>query len=84
RSQAFDWTTTKQVPGILRVANRSVQTDLGLSQGITLGRVLVRHGPNSQMTAQQLQGDPRTLENGDEVLVPDGEANEEMLEEFRY
>jgi LCP family protein required for cell wall assembly len=84
RSKAFDWTTTKQVPGILRVANRSVQTDLGLSQGITLGRVLVRRGPNSQMTAQQLQGDPRTLENGDEVLVPDGEANEEMLDEFRY
>ncbi len=84
RSKAFDWTTMKQVPGILRVANRNVQTDLGLSQGITLGRVLVRRGPNSQMTAQQLQGDPRTLENGDEVLVPDGEANEEMLEEFRY
>jgi hypothetical protein len=36
------------------------------------------------MTAQQLQGTPETLENGDQVLLPDGEANEEMLDEFRY
>lgn len=84
RSQAFDWNTVKQLPSILRVANRNVQTDLGLSQGVTLGRVLVRRGPNSQMTSQQLQGDPQTLENGDQVLAPDSEANDEMLDEFRY
>ena len=84
RSQAFNWNTVKQLPSILRVANRNVQTDLGLGQGVTLGRVLVRRGPNSQMTSQQLQGTPETLENGDQVLVPDGEANEDMLDEFRY
>ncbi|MDQ3637864.1 MAG: LCP family protein [Actinomycetota bacterium] len=84
RSQAFRWNTVKELPTILRVANRNVLTDLGLGQGVTLGRVLVRRGPNSQMTAQQLQGTPETLENGDQVLVPDGEANEEMLAEFRY
>ncbi len=84
RSQAFDWSTVKGVPGILRVADRYVLTDLDLSQGISLGRVLLRRGPNAQMTAQQLQGDPETLENGDQVLVPDDEANEEILDEFRY
>ena len=84
RSQAFDWNTVKQLPTILRVADRNVLTDLGLGQGVTLGRVLVRRGPNSQMTAQQLRGDPETLENGDQVLVPDEEANREMLDEFRY
>ncbi|HEV2092688.1 MAG TPA: LCP family protein [Rubrobacter sp.] len=84
RSKAFDWNTVKQLPTIVRVANRNVQTDIGLSQGVSLGRVLVRRGPNAQMTAQQLRGDPQTLENGDQVLVPDDEANEEMLEEFRY
>jgi polyisoprenyl-teichoic acid--peptidoglycan teichoic acid transferase len=84
RSQAFSWNTVKQLPSIVRAANRNVLTDLGLSQGVTLGRILVKRGPNSQMTAQQLKGDPETLENGDRVLVPDDEANEEILDEFRY
>ena len=84
RSQAFSWNTVKQLPTIVRAANRNVLTDLGLSQGVTLGRVLVRRGPNSQMTAQQLKGDPETLDNGDQVLAPDDEANEEILDEFRY
>ena len=84
RSQALDWDTVKEVPGIIRVADRHFLTDLGLSQGISIGRVLLRRGPNAQMTAQQLQGDPETLENGDQVLVPDDEANEEILDEFRY
>jgi polyisoprenyl-teichoic acid--peptidoglycan teichoic acid transferase len=84
RSQAFDWNTVKQVPEILSVANRNVQTDLGLSDSVTLARTLIKRGPSSQMTSQQLQGTPQTLENGDQVLLPDGEANEEMLDEFRY
>ena len=83
RSQAFDWNTVERIPRILRIANRNLLTDLDLRQGISLGRVLLRRGPNAQMTAQQLQGDPETLENGDQVLVPDDETNEEMLDEFR-
>ena len=84
RSQAFSLNTVKQLPTIVRVANRNVQTDLGLGQGVTLARLLVKRGPNSQMTAQQLKGDPETLENGDQVLVPDAEANDDILDEFRY
>ena len=84
RSQALDWSTVKELPDILRVANRNVETDLGLRQGISLGKTLVKRGPNAQMTAQQLQGDPMTRENGDQVLVPDYEANDPMLEQFRY
>ena len=84
RSHAFSLSTVRQLPTIVGVANRNVQSDLGFSQSVTLGRVLVKRGPNSQMTAQQLQGDPETLENGDQVLVPDAEANEEILDEFRY
>lgn len=84
RSQAFSLNTVKQLPTIVRAANRNVLTDMGLGQAVTLGRVLVKRGPNAQMTAQQLKGDPETLENGDQVLVPDDEANEEMLDEFRY
>ena len=84
RSQAFDWNTVRQLPEILAVANRNVQTDVGLTDSVTLAQTLVKRGPSSQMTAQQLQGTPETLENGDQVLLPDGEANEEMLDEFRY
>jgi polyisoprenyl-teichoic acid--peptidoglycan teichoic acid transferase len=36
------------------------------------------------MTASQLKGTPKTLPNGEEVLVPDQEANEAILAQFRY
>ena len=84
RSQAFDWTTVKQLPEILRVANRNVQTDVGFSDGVSIGRILLRRGPNAQMTAEQLKGTPETLENGNEVLIPDDQANEPILDQFRY
>ena len=84
RSQAFDWNTVKQLPKILRVANRNVQTDLGLTDGISLGRILIRRGPNAQMTSEQLRGDPETLDNGNQVLIPDNEANKPILDQFRY
>ena len=84
RSQAFDWNTVKQMPKILRAANRNVQTDLGLGDGISLGRTLIHRGPNAQMTSEQLQGDPETLDNGNQVLTPDDKANDPILDKFRY
>ena len=84
RSQAFDWNTVKQLPEILRVANRNVQTDVGFSDGVSIGRILLRRGPNAQMTAEQLKGTPETLDNGNEVLIPDDQANEPILDQFRY
>ena len=59
-----------------------VETDLGLEDAISLGRVLIRRGLNAQMTSTQLKGTPDTLENGNEVLVPDETANEAALERF--
>ena len=84
RSQALDWNTVKRLPKIMEAANQNVQTDLGVRQGISVGRVLIRRGPNAQMTAQQLKGDPETLQNGDQVLIPDDKANEPILDQFRY
>ena len=84
RGQAFSWNTVKQLPKIARVADRNLQTDLGLDAGITIGRALIKRGPNAQMTSQQLKGDPTTLDNGDQVLIPDDEANKPILDEFRY
>jgi polyisoprenyl-teichoic acid--peptidoglycan teichoic acid transferase len=83
RSQALDWNIVKRMPKILEVADKNVQTDLGIRQGISVGRVLIRRGPNAQMTAQQLKGDPETLDNGDQVLIPDDEANDPILAQFR-
>lgn len=84
RSQAFEWNTVKELPEILRVANRHIETDMGLRQGIALGRILIKRGPNARMTAHQLQGTPATLENGDQVLIPDPVSNTPILDEFRY
>jgi LCP family protein required for cell wall assembly len=84
RSQAFDWNTVKRLPEILKVADRNVQTDLGSTDGVWLGRVLIRRGPDARMTSEQLEGAPETLENGDQVLIPDDEANGPILDQFRY
>jgi polyisoprenyl-teichoic acid--peptidoglycan teichoic acid transferase len=84
RSQAFDWNTVKRLPEILKVADRNVQTDLGSTDGVWLGRVLIRRGADARMTSEQLEGAPQTLENGDQVLIPDDEANGPILDQFRY
>jgi hypothetical protein len=36
------------------------------------------------MTSQQLQGTPETLSNGEQVLIPDEDANQAILDEFRH
>ncbi|MDQ5819699.1 MAG: LCP family protein [Actinomycetota bacterium] len=82
RSKALRWNTVTKLPEIAKVMNENVETDFGLEDAITLGRVLVRRGLNAQMTSTQLRGTPDTLENGNEVLVPDDTANEAILERF--
>ncbi|MDQ5810021.1 MAG: LCP family protein, partial [Actinomycetota bacterium] len=82
RSKALRWNTVTKLPEIAKVMNENVETDLGLDDAITLGRVLVRRGLNAQMTSTQLRGTPDTLENGNEVLVPEDTANEAILERF--
>src|SRR5215208_5193708 len=52
--------------------------------GAALGRILIRKGRHAEMTSQQLQGTPETLPNGEQVLIPVEEANQAILDEFRY
>jgi anionic cell wall polymer biosynthesis LytR-Cps2A-Psr (LCP) family protein len=68
----------------MEVMNENVQTDLDLDGAITLGQVLIRRGRHAEMTSQQLQGTPETLSNGEQVLIPDEEANQAILDEFRH
>jgi LCP family protein required for cell wall assembly len=84
RSEALRWHTVKTLPDIMVVMNENVQTDLDLDGAITLGRVLIRKGRHAEMTSQQLQGTPETLSNGEQVLIPDEDANQAILDDFRY
>ena len=84
RSKALGWDTMTKLPEISRVMNRNVETNLGFDQGLSFGRLLINRGRNAQLTSTQLTGTPKTLDNGSQVLVPNEEANEAVLAEFRY
>ena len=83
RSEALRWHTVKTLPQIMAVMNENVQTNLDVDGAVTLGQVLIRKGRHAEMTSQQLQGIPETLANGEQVLIPDEEANGQILDEFR-
>jgi len=84
RSKALRWNTVRKMPDIVKVMNENVETDLGLDEAICRGRVLIRRGLNAKMTSNQLKGTPETLPNEDEVLLPNEQANEAILEDFRH
>ena len=83
RSKMLAWNTVTKLPGMLKIANENVDTDLGLLQAISLGRALATNGGKGDLKAVQLKGYPETLSSGAQVLVPDYEANEDILKEFR-
>jgi LCP family protein required for cell wall assembly len=83
RRQAFRWNTVTKLPGIIKTTNENVDTDLGIWQAIPLARALILHGRDGDMTSSELRGYPTTLDDGTQVLVPNDDANEAILEEFR-
>jgi len=83
RRQALRWDTVTKLPGAIKVANENVNTDLGVLQVIPLARALVINGEDARMATAELEGYPTHLSNGEQVLVPDREANEAILEDFR-
>jgi hypothetical protein len=53
-------------------------------QVIPLARALLLNGENNKMTTTELEGYPKFLSDGEQqVLVPDDEANEAILQDFR-
>jgi len=84
RSKALRWSIAKKLPATMNVMNENVDTDIGLDGAVALGQVLIRKGKHAEMTSEQLQGTPKTLSNGDQVLIPDHRANRAILEKFRY
>jgi LCP family protein required for cell wall assembly len=83
REQALEWNTITRLPAIVKVMHENVDTNLGLEQAISLGRTLVGHGKDGGMRSYQLKGKPEILPNGDAVLIPNEQANERILENFR-
>ena len=83
RGQALRWDTLTKVPQIAGVLIQNVSTDVGPVDTISLARLLVSRGEGGGMDAVQLQGYPATMPNGDQVLLPDYQANEALLQDFR-
>lgn len=83
RSKMLAWNTVTKMPAMLKIANENMDTDLGLLQAISLGRALATNGGDGDLQAVQLKGYPETLSSGAQVLIPDQEANEEILQDFR-
>jgi polyisoprenyl-teichoic acid--peptidoglycan teichoic acid transferase len=82
REQALEWNTITKLPGIVKVMHENVDTNLGIVQAISLGRALLGRGKDGGMKSYQLKGKPEILPNGNQVLVPDEQANERILENF--
>jgi LCP family protein required for cell wall assembly len=83
RRQAFRWNTVTKMPAILKTTNDNVDTDLGIWQAVPLARALILHGREGDLTSSELQGYPTTLDDGTQVLVPNEDANEAILQDFR-
>lgn len=83
RTQAFRWNSVTKLPEVVRMVNENVETDIGMGEMISLGRALIKSGRNGHMTAVQLKGYPATMPNGNQVLMPDRQTNEAILEKFR-
>jgi polyisoprenyl-teichoic acid--peptidoglycan teichoic acid transferase len=83
RDQALGWDTITKLPGIVKVMHENIDTNLGIVQAISLGRALVGRGEDGGMKSYQLKGKPEILPNGNQVLEPDEQANERILENFR-
>ena len=84
RRQVLRWNTVTKLPGAIKVANENVDTDLGVMQVIPLARALVFNGKDTKMESAELQGSPIYLSDGAQVLAPDDEANDAILENFRH
>jgi LCP family protein required for cell wall assembly len=82
RRQALRWNIITRLPEIIKVTNENVNTDLGVLQVIPLARALVLNGKDNKMSTAELEGSPTSL-RGEQVLMPDREANEEILQDFR-
>jgi LCP family protein required for cell wall assembly len=82
RSQVLSWDSITSSPGIIRNLNEHVETDMGIPRMITLGRALAQSDSKGGLESDQLEGNPVTLEDGRQVLIPAEKRNEQILYDF--
>lgn len=84
RERLVSWGAVSKLPGIMEAIHGNLETDLGLMANISLARSLLNaKDADSAFAAFQLTGDPTTLPDGRQVLVPDSAENERILHDFR-
>ncbi|MGB3683167.1 MAG: LCP family protein [Rubrobacteraceae bacterium] len=84
REKLVSWGTVSKLPGVMKAIQGNLETDLGLMANLSLARSLLNAGDaNSAFATFQLAGDPTTLPDGRQVLVPDPAVNKQILQEFR-
>jgi LCP family protein required for cell wall assembly len=82
REEALQWDSLRKLPEISRAASENAETDLSFGEMVSLGHALMRHGEDGRMETVQLGGEPTTLPDDRQVLVPDPEENREVLYGF--
>ena len=78
----MSWDSIASIPGIVRSLDEHVRTDMGLGEMVSLARAVA--GSEGGMESKQLHGEPVTLEDGRQVLMPDEQRNEEILWQSIY
>ncbi|QYJ14776.1 Polyisoprenyl-teichoic acid--peptidoglycan teichoic acid transferase TagU [Rubrobacter xylanophilus DSM 9941] len=82
RSRALRWDLVVRLPEMVSVARRYVSTDLSPGEALSLSRVVLRHGRGATMTSRRLAGEPQTLPDGRQVLLPDDGENRRLVRAF--
>lgn len=83
RSQMLRLGTVAKLPKLVQALDKNVKSDLDFDEFLSLGKALIQRGQGTQLRSTKLEGTPETLSDGEEVLVPDGGANEQILQDFR-
>ena len=83
REKLISWGTVSKLPEIMEAIHGNLETDLGLLQNVSLARSLMNAEDASSFEAFQLAGNPTTLPDGRQVLVPEPVENGRIMQEFR-
>jgi LCP family protein required for cell wall assembly len=84
RGKALRWESLTKLPTFASIVAGKVETDLGVDEGVSLGRAMLQNDEDGTMSATQLTGTPETLDDGTQVLIPNDEENQRILAPFRY
>lgn len=84
RGKALRWESLAKLPEFASIVGDKVETDIGVDEGVALGRAMLQNGDEATMTATQLVGTPDTLDDGTQILVPNDDENQRILAPFQY